>query len=193
MFAGSSIVCRMGHAGAGRRKMDIHAGRRVGEIRGMGPKRRERLTWEEWVWWLASCSSTRLQSARAAVHESVRERVSVHVGGVATRVCAVWQSRGGPAARLPGRGGCGGGGAALLRLTGWQMLEPTVPPTAVRTEDELRNRRSIFNCPRDVVPPAAFVLTCEKHKQRCHQAPRSKTLGQCAAEGDSMSSDRCPS
>ena len=36
MFAGSSIVCRMGHAGAGRRNMDIHAGRRVGEIRGHG-------------------------------------------------------------------------------------------------------------------------------------------------------------
>ena len=96
------------------------------------------------------------------------------------------------AARLPGcQGGCGGGGAALLRLTGWQVLEPTVPPTAVRTEDELRNRRSNFNCPRDVVPPAAFVLTCEK--QRCHQAPRGKTLGQCAAEGDSMCSVLCPS
>ena len=73
-----------------------------------------------------------------------------------------------------------------------QVMEPIVPPAAVRTVDELRNRRSIFNCPRDVVPPAAFVLTCEKQRT-CHQAPRSKTLGQCAAEGDTMSSVQCPS
>jgi hypothetical protein len=61
------------------------------------------------------------------------------------------------AARLPScQGGCGGGGAALLRLTGWQVLEPTVPPipAAVRTDDELRNRRSTFHFPSHVVTPA---------------------------------------
>ena len=38
-----------------------------------------------------------------------------------------------------------------------QVMEPIVPPTAVRTVDELRNRRSTFNFPRHVVPPAAFA------------------------------------
>jgi hypothetical protein len=38
-----------------------------------------------------------------------------------------------------------------------QVLEPTVPPTAVRTVDELRNRQSNFIFPRHVVPPAAFA------------------------------------
>jgi hypothetical protein len=38
-----------------------------------------------------------------------------------------------------------------------QVMEPIVPPTAVRTVDELRNRRSTFNFPRHVVPPAAFT------------------------------------
>jgi hypothetical protein len=61
------------------------------------------------------------------------------------------------AARRPScQGGCGGGGAALLRLTGWQVLEPTVPPipAAVRTDDELRNRRSTFHFTSHVVTPA---------------------------------------
>jgi hypothetical protein len=38
-----------------------------------------------------------------------------------------------------------------------QVLEPTVPPTTVRTVDELRNRQSNFIFPRHVVPPAAFA------------------------------------
>ena len=38
-----------------------------------------------------------------------------------------------------------------------QVMEPIVPPTAVRRVDELRNRRSTFNFPRHVVPPAAFA------------------------------------
>jgi hypothetical protein len=38
-----------------------------------------------------------------------------------------------------------------------QVLEPTVPPTAVRMVDELRNRQSNFIFPRHVVPPAAFA------------------------------------
>jgi hypothetical protein len=38
-----------------------------------------------------------------------------------------------------------------------QVMEPIVPPTAVRTVDELRNRRSTFKFPRHVVPPAAFT------------------------------------
>jgi hypothetical protein len=38
-----------------------------------------------------------------------------------------------------------------------QVMEPIVPPTAVRRVDELRNRRSTFNFPRHVVPPASFT------------------------------------
>ena len=47
--------------------------------------------------------------------------------------------------------------AAQAEAARVQVLEPTVPPTAVRTIDELRNRRSTFNFPRHVVPPAAFA------------------------------------
>jgi hypothetical protein len=47
--------------------------------------------------------------------------------------------------------------AAQAEAARVQVLEPTVPPTAVRTIDELRNRRSTFNFPRHVVPPAAFT------------------------------------
>jgi nucleoid-associated protein YgaU len=38
-----------------------------------------------------------------------------------------------------------------------QVLEPTVPPTAVRTVDELRNRRSTFIFPRNAVPATTFT------------------------------------
>ena len=47
--------------------------------------------------------------------------------------------------------------AAQAEAARVQVLEPTVPPTAVRTIDELRNRRSTFHFPRHVVPPAAFT------------------------------------
>jgi hypothetical protein len=38
-----------------------------------------------------------------------------------------------------------------------QVLEPTVPPTAVRTVDEIRNRRSTFIFPHYAVPAATFT------------------------------------
>ena len=38
-----------------------------------------------------------------------------------------------------------------------QVLEPTVPPTAVRMVDELRNRRSTFIFPRNAVPATTFT------------------------------------
>ena len=38
-----------------------------------------------------------------------------------------------------------------------QVLEPTVPPTAVRMVDELRNRRSTFIFPHYAVPATTFT------------------------------------
>ena len=63
----------MGHAGAGRRNMDVHAGRRFGEIREYGSQATRAV--DLGGVGLVGClllTSTRLQSARAAVHESVR-------------------------------------------------------------------------------------------------------------------------
>ena len=47
--------------------------------------------------------------------------------------------------------------AAQAEAARVQGLERTVPPTAVGTIDELRNRRSIFSFPRYSVPPTAFA------------------------------------
>jgi FtsZ-interacting cell division protein YlmF len=38
-----------------------------------------------------------------------------------------------------------------------QVLQPTVPSTAVRMVDELRNRRSTFIFPRNAVPATTFT------------------------------------
>ena len=62
MFADSSIVAAWGMPGRGGGIWTSMPGGGLGRFESMGPKRRERLTWEEWVWWVASCSLPHVSS-----------------------------------------------------------------------------------------------------------------------------------
>ena len=60
-----------------------------------------------------------------------------------------------------------------------QVLEPTVPPTSVRSVDELRNRRSTFIFPHYAVPAATFpnVFTGRVFYTVARRGPGAGSLG----------------
>ena len=101
-----------------------------------------------------------LEAARAAAEEEAQAEAARVVAEVVAEVVAQVEEAARAAAEAAAQAEAARAAAeeaAQAEAARVQGLERTVPPTAVGTIDELRNRRSIFSFPRYSVPPTAFA------------------------------------
>jgi hypothetical protein len=97
------------------------------------------------------------EAARAAAEEAAQAEAACVAAEEAAQAAEAARAAAEEAAQAEAASGAAEEAAQAAEADRVQVLEPTVPPTAVRMVDELRNRRSTFIFPHNAVPATTFT------------------------------------